>query len=183
MNKRWSETTSTARKLKGRLKEKKRRKTKPRKFTLPSWTCSDVPQPLIKMTRKNELLQRDSDSSMPHMLDWHSTSLSINLRKAVSQMLPLHWEQLKPYSLENSFTQTQAHQAISPSLHSKNKKQTLPTSRQTSWFAIWSKIKVRRSLLVKSRPHSNKQYTYLPTLLVLEHNFNYLPQHQASFLG
>ncbi len=75
-------------------------------------------------------------------------------------MSPLHQEQSKHYSLENSFTQTQAHQATSLSLHSTNKNQILPNSRQTSSFAIWSKNKIRRSLLMKSRLHSNKQFWF-----------------------
>jgi hypothetical protein len=51
-------------------------------------------------------------------------------------MLSLLWEQPMPYYLGNSFTQTQAHQAISPSSHSTNKNQTLPTSTWTTSFAI-----------------------------------------------
>jgi hypothetical protein len=55
MKKRLSQTTSTARKLKCKLNEKKRRRTGPRKFTLPSPTCSNVPQPLIKMKRADKI--------------------------------------------------------------------------------------------------------------------------------
>jgi hypothetical protein len=50
----WSQTTYSARKLKGRLKEKTRSKTEPIKFTLPSSTCYNVPQPLIKMKRQKK---------------------------------------------------------------------------------------------------------------------------------
>jgi hypothetical protein len=45
--------------------KKEEKKKDPRKFTLPSWICSNVPQPLINTTRKKKFLQLASDSSMP----------------------------------------------------------------------------------------------------------------------
>ena len=55
------------------IEREEKKKDEPRKFTLPSSTCSDVPQPLIKMKRQKKLLKHVLDSSTLKMLDWHST--------------------------------------------------------------------------------------------------------------
>ncbi len=56
------------------IEQEEKKRTEPRKFTLPSSTCSDMPQPLKKMMRQKKLLQCASVSSTLTMVDWHSTN-------------------------------------------------------------------------------------------------------------